>query len=594
MRVGRQALQLSLALTVTSTAYLVTHGAGAVSARSLSVLTMAEAPGASPNFILPFMGCNYDSTNNTEYFQRLMFRPLYWVGLGTSERVQYPLSLANAPHFRNHGLTVDVTMKGWRFANGEVVDAESAKFYLDLYHADPTANCAYQPGAGIPDELTNVRALGDQLELDFRQHHNSTILLYQYLSQITPLPATWDHTTSGSITGCAAGAYGGAATDRACSRVLSYLTPLASDTSSFTSQFWRAGVDGPWRLASFDASGNASFVANSQYSGPQRPRVGTLREIAYSSATAEVNALASGEVDLAFLGPTTLTSLNRLTSGNVNPSFRVVASPPWSINFATLNFAPNNTDAAVIDELYVRQALQTTVDQPSLIADYFGGYGVPTVDPLPASTPSFMSPPVSPVYSFNPARAEQMLTEHGWTLQSGQLTCHSPGVGPTNCGSGIVLGQTLQLRVVWSSGDPALTSIMSREVAQWSALGIHVTSAQDTPGNLAADCHSGTGFDLCSWGGGWTFLPSLYPSGEGIFGTPGAVSNAHDRSLSVLISRSETSTTALTAYAAYAARTLPVIYEPQPDQTVEVASIIRSAVGLAPNLLNAFTPEYYW
>ncbi len=594
MRVGRRALRLSLVLAFTSPAYLVTLGAGAVSARSVSVLTMAEAPGASPNYILPFMSCNFDSTNNTEYFQRLMFRPLYWVGLGTSERVQYPLSLANAPQFTNHGQTIDVTMKGWRFANGEVVNAASVKFYLDLYHADPAANCAYQPGVGVPDELTNVRARGDELELDFRHPQNPTILLYRYLSQITPLPTAWDLTTSGPITGCVAGAYGSAGTDRACSRVLSYLTALASDTSSFANQFWRAGVDGPWRLASFDGNGNATFVANSQYSGPQRPRVSTLREISYSNAAAEVSALTSGAVDLAFLGPTTLASLDRLTSDNASPSFRVVASPPWSINFADLNFAPGNADATVIGQLYVRQALQTAVDQPALIADNFGGYGVPTVDPLPVSTPPFMSPPVSPVYDFNPTRAEQLLTEHGWSLQSGQLTCRSPGVGPTNCGGGIVLGQPLQLRVVWSSGDPALTSVMSREVAQWSALGIHVTSALDTPSNLITDCQSATGYDLCSWGGGWTFLPSLYPAGEDIFGSPGAVSNVTDQSLSELVSRSETSTTALAAYAAYAARTLPVIYEPQPDQTVEVAATLRSTVGLAPNPLHAFTPEYYW
>ena len=591
----RRARHLSYFLAVLASLVLVAPSAGAVHGQTnATTLTMAEAPGASANFILPFMNCNYDSTNNTEYFQRLMFRPLYWVGLGTSQRVQYPLSLAGAPQFTNGGRTVTITMKGWRFANGDVVDAASVKFYLDLYRADPTGDCAYQAGVAIPDQLTNVRARGNQLELDFAQPQNPTILLYRYLSQITALPPSWDRTTSGPITGCEAGVYGSPGTDNACTHVVSYLSSLASTTSSFTSQFWQGGVDGPWRLASFDAVGNASFNANARYSGPQRPRVNTFREAAYANAPAVLNALTSGAVDLAMLSPSQLTPSNHLTQNGNASRFRVVAAPPWSINFAVVNFSPGSTDAAIVNQLYIRQALQSTVDQASLIADFLGGYGVPTVSPIPASTPPFMSPPISPVYAFDPVRAEQLLTQHGWSPQSGGLTCRSPGTGPSDCGAGIAFGEPLELHVVWSSGDPTLTSVMSREVAQWSALGIHVTSSQDAPGNLTTDCLSASSFDLCTWGGGWSFLPSLYPSGEAIFATTGAVSNFSDPTLSTLVTRSLATTAALGPYAAYAARELPVIYEPAPDQTYEVALTLRSTIGLAPNPLHSFTPEYYW
>ncbi len=44
----------------------------------------AEGPGANPNYIFPYMGCAYFSVSNINQFQFLMYRPLYWFGLGAS------------------------------------------------------------------------------------------------------------------------------------------------------------------------------------------------------------------------------------------------------------------------------------------------------------------------------------------------------------------------------------------------------------------------------------------------------------------------------------------------------------------------------
>ena len=130
-----------------------------------TVLTVAEAPQTPPNYIFPYMGFSYFSVANINQFQELMYRPLYWFGLGGSVAYQPQLSRGNKPVFTNGNKTVTITMKGWKFADGQTVDAQSVKFFLDLYKADPTSYAGYAPGYGIPDHLTNVVANGNTVTL---------------------------------------------------------------------------------------------------------------------------------------------------------------------------------------------------------------------------------------------------------------------------------------------------------------------------------------------------------------------------------------------------------------------------------------------
>ena len=80
-----------------------------------------------------------------------MFRPLYWFGLGDSAALVQPqISTGNLPMFSNGNKTVTITMKGWKFADGQTVNAESVMFFLNMYKAVPTDFCAYNPGSASP------------------------------------------------------------------------------------------------------------------------------------------------------------------------------------------------------------------------------------------------------------------------------------------------------------------------------------------------------------------------------------------------------------------------------------------------------------
>jgi hypothetical protein len=48
----------------------------------------------------------------------------------------------------------------------------------------------------------------------------------------------------------------------------------------------------------------------------------------------------------------------------------------------------------------------------------------------------------------------------------------------------------------------------------------------------------------------------------------------------------------LTAYATYAAQQLPVLYQPQSKAIQENIKGLQSSIGLTPNPLGNFTPEY--
>ncbi|MGB8179339.1 MAG: hypothetical protein WCF63_04165, partial [Acidimicrobiales bacterium] len=81
--------KLRLLVSVGSVAAVMTIGlvapslSGAASAKvstASNTITFAEAPGAAPNYIFPYLGCQYFSVATLSQFQELTYRPVYWFG----------------------------------------------------------------------------------------------------------------------------------------------------------------------------------------------------------------------------------------------------------------------------------------------------------------------------------------------------------------------------------------------------------------------------------------------------------------------------------------------------------------------------------
>jgi peptide/nickel transport system substrate-binding protein len=584
-------------------------------ASSSNTITFAEAPGAAPNYIFPYLGCQYFSVATLSQFQEMTYRPLYWFGTPGSSAVDYNLSTAKAPVFSNGDRTITIDMKGWKFADGQTVDAESVMFFLNLYKADPTAYCGYNKGYGIPDQVASASGSGNTVTINFTTSVNPNWILYNYLAELTPMPNSWDITAAGTASTCASGVYGAASTNTACNAVNTYLDAQAGTMTDFADSLWTSGADGPWKLIKMDDLGDATFIPNPTYSGPTKAHKGIdfVKEEAFTTANAEETALRTGAITLGYVDPTVLSS-NAPSPGEVGANWSSVSSNynlttgyTWAFNYAPFNFSSKDPKHAIVSQLYIRQALQEAVNQIQIIQKVDKGYGVPIDSPLPPETPTSVSglskalEPVPNPYPYNLTAAKKLLTSHGWTMVNGVDTCESPGNGASDCGAGIAKGATLALSIVWASGSPSLDDTFNAELSDWDAIGFKFSHTEATFNDVISDCEAGTSYEICSWGGGWSYAPDYYPSGETLF-APGGGFNVGDYSNAAetaAIKGTTFGTANLSGYAELTAQQLPVLFQPEADPTGEVAKTLAATSvngvnGLVANPLQNFMPEYLY
>ncbi|HEV2427254.1 MAG TPA: ABC transporter substrate-binding protein, partial [Acidimicrobiales bacterium] len=275
--------------------------------------------------------------------------------------------------------------------------------------------------------------------------------------------------------------------------------------------------------------------------------------------------------------------------------YNLITGPLWDFNYAPFNCSSTDPKHAAVAQLYIRQALQLATDQVGVIQHVDKGYGFPSYSPLPPNTPTSLGASPANPYPFSLAAAKALLSSHGWQMVGGVRTCERPGTASNECGAGITKGYQLNFSIVWASGTPALDQTFNAEISDWKSIGINFSHSTATFNNVIADCNSGAGFELCSWGGGWVYAPDYYPSGETLFTatggfTPGSYANAH---MTTLVNTTTFGTASLSQYATYAAQQLPVLYEPQALTPTEVLKTLKSSIGFQINPLGNFMPEYY-
>ena len=94
--------------------------------------TFGLPPSVTLGYIFPFIPLAESSSYTVNQWQWLMYRPLYlFGGNDNSVAVNYPLSPAQQPVYTDNGKTVTVTMKGWKWPEGETVDAADVAFWIN-------------------------------------------------------------------------------------------------------------------------------------------------------------------------------------------------------------------------------------------------------------------------------------------------------------------------------------------------------------------------------------------------------------------------------------------------------------------------------
>jgi peptide/nickel transport system substrate-binding protein len=608
----KRLLALSMAIGAMLAGFVViAPSTGTAGAATPTSATWAEAPQATPNFILPFYPAQLCSVNNVEQFQFLMFRPLYWFGVGTSPNVNTSLSLGETPKFS--GDTVTVALKNYKWSNGESVTAQDVVFFMNIYHAEPSNFCGYVKG-DFPDNVTNVTASGNTVTFTFNKAYNEHWILYNELSQITPFPTAWDITAAGGSPGsggCSSAAYGTA--DAACAKVYTFLSnaagfnannPSAANNSLSTyatNPLWQV-VDGPWKLKSFNPDGENSMVPNPSYSGPIKPTLKTFTELPYTSGDSEFNALVGGNLSVGYVDESQISegTSSPYKAGPNNPRLSGTYDLSPLYTFA-INYFPENFDSnanggvtgKLFSQLYIRQAMQYLINQPEYIKKIFKGYAVPTYGPVPTSPPNPYSSKLenSNPYPYSPAKAKAALVDNGWkVVPNGTDTCIKPGTAKGDCGAGIPAGTPLKFDEQYATGVATSTEEDTAEKASWSSEGINVTlsgASFDTVIGNAISCPNGCSWQMQEWNGGWTFAPDYYPSGEDLFGV-GSEANYgdyNDAQNNTLIAQTIDTNTPLTDWENYLAKQLPDFF--QPNEAYALTEYNKNLSGVTPQ--NPFT-----
>jgi peptide/nickel transport system substrate-binding protein len=558
----------------------------------------AEPPSTPPTYIFPYISSSFISDVNLFDFQYLMYRPLYWFGVGAQPVFNSSLSLANAPTF--NGTKVTITLKNYKWSNGTPVTAQDVMFWLNMELAEPANYGAY---TNFPTDVKDITVVSPtELTMTMDKAYSPSWFLYNQLSQITPMPVAWDRTASGP-SNCAT-------TVSDCAAVYNYLNTEAKDVTGYVgSPLWSI-VDGPWKLSAFNADGHVTFVPNKSYSGPVKPKLAAFSEVPFTTDSAEYDVLrspsSSTKIDVGYLPEQDAPAKPADAAVGANPvsGYNLSAWQIWGINYFVVNYQSTTGNGPIIKQLYFRQALEDEMNQQAVIDGPLRGYGNLTVGPVgnvPAT--QWLSPQGKSgnPFPYDPTKAKSLLTSHGWkVVPQGVSTC----VNPSLCGPGIKKGQGLSFTLPYATGISWIQSEMTQLQSNAATIGIKLNLepkpfAQVTAqagGNCVAaklPCN----WDMANWGGGWSFSPDYAPTGEQLF-LSGVVANSggySDPADDSLINKTLTSSNLQYMYnwQNYLSAQLPVIWQPDGDyQLTEVADNLRGVTPQSTTL--SINPEDWY
>jgi peptide/nickel transport system substrate-binding protein len=536
-----------------------------------------------------------DNTNQQQFI-KFMYLPLFWMGDGKKPyAVDYKRSIAQPPVWSGGGKVVTIHMNKYVWSNGTPVTAQDVAFWEQLIVANKTSWGGYVPGE-YPDNVVSTTVLNNYtIRFTLTKAYNHSWLIDNELSQITPMPLTWDKTSTSGPVGSAANTTTGA------KAVFTYLNGQAEDLTTYaTNPLWRV-VDGPWLLKSFETTGYSVYTRNPHFSGAQ-PKITEFIEEPFTSYAAEFNAiLAPNGPDVGYLPVSDVPALGEAKSAGYTLSPWV----DWNYNFIGLN-RDNPTAGPIFEQLYVRQALERVMDQPTMVKDAYGGYASQIFGPIPPLPKNTLDTVTSNPYPFNVKDARSLLKQHGWSEKGGVQTCAKPGTAANECGPGVKAGAKLNFTLVLASEDPPLLTAMEDYKTDAASAGIDITLTQLPVLTIYGDMAPCTGascptWQLGTWGVGWTYFPDYYPTGDEIFET-GATGNFGDYNnatnnaniLATELATVSQTQGSLNTYQKYLAKQLPVLWTPNADyQLTLVKNGLHGVLPQSPVLM--IEPDtWYW
>jgi peptide/nickel transport system substrate-binding protein len=583
---------------------------GTAGSAASNTATYAMQPGGYASYPFPFFagtaGGLY-SVYNVNDFQALLYRPLYWFGLGTTPYLNPAESLADRPAYSGHRVTIQLK-QNYKWSDGEPVEASNVVFYLNMMKAEGKNATLWSP-TGLPSDVTNIKAASKYVvTMDITtSKFSESWFTNNMLSEITPMPTAWDRTAKGP-SHCST-------TVSDCVAVYNYLNAQAMKpvTTFASSPIWGV-VDGPWKIQSLNSLGKLVLAYNTSYGGPVGAHhITTFVELPFTSEQAEYNVLqdptTNESIDVGYL-PTVdapVPPAGQLVGANPSSltNYRLSVLYVWQLEYFPYNFNNNTGQAPIFKQLYFRQAFQDLVDQEGVIDGPLHGYGKATIGPVGTYPPTnYLSPLLAAKgdpWTLNIPKAQAILHAHGWSfVPNGVDTCVRAGTAPGDCGAGIAPGTPLKFTLQYATGTDWMESAVRELASNASLVGIQVNLEPQSFNDVvnAAYGVNGESWQMAYWGS-WTYAPDYLPTGETLFESTapnnvGAYASPKNDQLitTSLDARSPSQfDAAMYTWQNYLAGQLPVVYEPDAPTLVE--SIKGLEIGPQNSALN-ITPEQWY
>lgn len=488
-------------------------------------ISVAEPPGAGPNYIFPITPAANSSVYVIYDFQYAMWRPLWEGPVGYTPTIDYTDSLAPHPTFSNNDQTITINLKqNYKWSDGQPVTANDVIFYIDLLKAavkeNPSNSGNYSPGY-FPDNVKTATATSQYtVTLTLDKSYNPTWFFLDQLGLIVPLPShAWAKASASGPTLD----YTNPANAK---KIYDFLNAQSQKPATFaTNPLWQV-VDGPYHLTAFNSATDANtLTANQSYTGPQKPRITTVNEVAFTSTAAEFNQLRSGTLTMGGVDFSDLPQVPALKRSGYN----VWGYPDFGFYYMDFNFADKTGDFdKIIGQLYIRQALAHLVDQEGYIRGFLHGAGAPDYGPIPAVPVSPYAPAnaLANPYPYSIAAAKQLLTSHGWNVvPNGQTTCAKPGTGSGECGAGIPSGTPISFNLIYTNSPPVNQEESVAFASAAKQVGINIQTVSKTFNYILQNYNNPSApaneskWAMTNFGG---FTNSYYPTTNTVFNTGGS------------------------------------------------------------------------
>jgi peptide/nickel transport system substrate-binding protein len=565
-------------------------------------VTVAEPPGATPNWILPIITAANDSVYTVYSFDYEMWRPLWWYVNGVQPKETPAMSLANEPKWSNGDKTVTITLKSnYKWSDGKPLTSNDVLFAIDEIKAaikESPANYAYYtPKTGFPDEVASATTPNaSTIVINMKKAYNPSWLVEDQLAAIQPMPAhAWAKASaSGPILNFTNPAN--------ATKIYNFLAAQSKLVSTYaTNPLWQV-VDGPYKLTTFNSTTEGfTMTPNASYGGPKSTTQLSLTGVPFTSDTAEYNAVKSGSIDVGYVPLANVPQIKSIAS-----TYNAFGYPDFGWSYMAYNFKDTTGDFNhIIGQLYIRQAIAHLEDEAGIVHAFFNGAGGLAYGPVPSIPVSPFTPSNAKVdpYPFSVSDAISLLKSHGWTVTpNGTDVCNSAGTGATQCGAGIPAGTKLAFPLV-SNTSPAIIGEQTTDLAsEAKKAGITINLSSDNFNHMISTYNDpASPKTINKWAvedfGG--FSNSTYPTTLGVFNSTGSsnLGGYDDPKADTLINASITSSNpaAVTAEASYLTAQQPGLFQPNPD----LVQVWKKTLSGAPSSFESLTqyqlnPEYWY